>query len=429
MERKGIVIGGGASGLTAAIWAARSGASVTVLEHMLRVGKKILSTGNGKCNMTNLRMSADCYRCGTPGFPMKVIERFPVSETLRFFRSMGVMTTERNGYVYPASGQAQTVLDALRGEAESRGVRTVCDCTVVSAEYSGPSSDGSDGFTAHTSAGDFSADFLILAAGSMAAPSTGSDGSGYGLAKSFGHGIKKPLPALVQLRCEGDHFGALAGIRTEAKIALYAGKKSGDVLLAEDRGELQLTAYGLSGIPAFQVSRYAAEALDKKERVYASVDFFPSLDTEGLISELKEQRGFLACRDSETFLDGFFHKRLAAFFLKQAGIDKKRQISAIPDRKLERLAEEIKEQIFPVSGVNSFDAAQVCSGGVRTSEIDAGTMGSLLVPGLYFAGEIVDVDGICGGYNLQWAWSSGYLAGVSAARGRDWTARIQDMTG
>ncbi len=194
MARKGIIIGGGASGLMAAITAAENGAKVTILEHMPRVGKKILSTGNGKCNMTNRFMEPSCYRSGDDGFPMAVIRQFPVEETLRFFRRLGILTTERNGYVYPASGQAQTVLDALREQCESLGVETVCECEIQEIRRK-------QGFQIFTNQGTFDGEFLILATGSMAAKNTGSDGSGYALARSLGHKIKKPLPALVQLRC------------------------------------------------------------------------------------------------------------------------------------------------------------------------------------------------------------------------------------
>lgn len=407
---EGIIIGGGAAGLMAAITAAENGAGVTILEHMPRVGKKILSTGNGKCNLTNLDMRPDCYRCGTADFPMTAIGRFSVADTVSFFRRLGVVVTDRNGYVYPASGQAQTVLDALREKTESLGVRIVTECRPETVERDGT------GFCVRTSCGAFQGDFLILAAGSKAAPATGSDGSGYDLAASLGHKIVKPLPALVQLKCRGDFFRSIAGVRTEAEVSLYAAGKHGELgdLLASDRGELQLTDYGISGIPVFQVSRYASEALDRKKRVLAVLDFFPSLKDEELFSLLKEQRMYLSDRKAEGFLNGIFHKKLAALFLKAAGIRGEEMAGRLSDKKLLAAAELIKRTVVEVTAANSFDKAQVCMGGVRVKDVDPCTMESRLVPGLYFAGEILDVDGICGGYNLQWAWSSGYAAGASA---------------
>lgn len=411
MKREGIIVGGGAAGLMAAITAAESGASVTILEHMPRVGKKILSTGNGKCNMTNLYMTAECYRSGVNGVPMQVIEKFSVSDTIAFFRRLGVLTIDRNGYVYPASGQAQTVLDALRDKADHLGIRTCCDSKVLSINKK---KDGR--FAVKTADQMYSADFVILCAGSMAAKTTGSDGSGYELAKSLGHKIKKPLPALVQLKCKGDFFKAIAGVRTDVKVSLYTMDKNGEpgAFLAEDQGELQLTDYGISGIPVFQVSRYAAEALDHKKRVLAVVDFMPDMTEDQLFAVLKEQKAYLSDRMAGDFINGLFNKKLATLFLKSVWIKQDQPVSEITNKKLAELCRVIKETSFEVTGTNPYDKAQICMGGVDLREVDAGTMESRLVSGLYFAGEILDVDGICGGYNLQWAWSSGHLAAVSA---------------
>lgn len=412
MKRQGIIIGGGAAGLMAAITAAEHGAEVTILEHMPRVGKKILSTGNGKCNMTNLHMTADCYRSGVAGVPMQVIERFSVEETLKFFRRLGILTTDRNGYVYPLSGQAQTVLDALREKADSLGIRTVCDSKVHTVEK-----QKNGEFLVRTESGAYRSDFVILAAGSMAAKTTGSDGSGYDLARMLGHKVKKPLPALVQLKCRGEFFKAIAGVRCDVRVGIYTVGKYGDraSFLAEDYGELQLTDYGISGIPVFQVSRYAAEALDQKKNVAAVIDFMPEMSEEELFAVLKEQRTYLGDRKAGDFINGLFNKKLAGFFLKTVKIKPEMNVSAISNQKLGELVDAIKDMTFEVIGTNSYDKAQICMGGVVLNEIDTKTMESKLVPGLYFAGEILDVDGICGGYNLQWAWSSGHLAGVSAA--------------
>ena len=298
----------------------------------------------------------------------------------------------------------------MREKAESLGIRIVTECRPETVERDGT------GFCVRTSCGAFQGDFLILAAGSKAAPATGSDGSGYDLAASLGHKIVKPLPALVQLKCRGDFFRSIAGVRTEAEVSLYTAGKHGELgdLLASDRGELQLTDYGISGIPVFQVSRYASEALDRKKRVLAVLDFFPSLKDEELFSLLKEQRMYLSDRKAEGFLNGIFHKKLAALFLKAAGVRGEEMAGRLSDKKLLAAAELIKRTVVDVTAANSFDKAQVCMGGVRVKDVDPCTMESRLVPGLYFAGEILDVDGICGGYNLQWAWSSGYAAGASA---------------
>ena len=202
MKRKVIIIGGGASGLAAAVCSAREGAAVTIVEHMDRVGKKILSTGNGRCNLTNLDMRPECYRCGQPSFPMEVINGFGVEQTLEFFGSLGIETRSRNGYIYPNSDQASAVLDVLRQEAEHLGVVTLTGCEATGVEPM----EGRPGLTVATGQGKLQGDAVILAPGSKAAPATGSDGSGYELAKKLGHRVIKPLPALVQLRCQGKHY-------------------------------------------------------------------------------------------------------------------------------------------------------------------------------------------------------------------------------
>ena len=255
MSKRVIVIGGGASGMTAAIFAARQGAAVTLLEHMDRVGKKILSTGNGKCNLTNRRMDASCYRSSAPEFPMEVLGRFGEPETEAFFEELGIVLKDRNGYLYPASGQASSVLDALREELSRLGVNIVTECGEAEVAAPGSGKGGNQEWTVLCKKGRFCSDALILAAGSKAAPSTGSDGSGYDLAKRLGHRIIRPLPALVQLRCREKFFKQISGVRADACVSIWADGER----LAYDQGELQLTDYGISGIPVFQVSRFAVE--------------------------------------------------------------------------------------------------------------------------------------------------------------------------
>ena len=407
MRRKIIIIGGGASGLAAAVFGARAGADVTIVEHMDRVGKKILSTGNGRCNLTNLDMRPECYRSGQPSFPMEVIGGFPVERTLEFFRELGIEPKSRGGYIYPNSDQASAVLDVLRREVEHLGVAVLTDCEAqeVSAR------PGERGFLVRTNQGDLAADAVILAAGSKAAPNTGSDGSGYKLAKGLGHRIVKPLPALVQLRCQGKHYRQLAGIRTEAKLSLYADGK----LLAEDTGELQLTDYGLSGIPTFQISRFASRALDEGKRVVVMVDFLPGWPEEEAFKRLRERADRQSYKTAEELFVGLLNKKLALVLLQAAGIAPSQPVSGLKNRQLSRLLEVLKSYEALVMSVNPFANAQVCCGGVDTQEVDPATMESRRCKNFYLAGEILDVDGICGGYNLQFAWSSGAIAGMSAA--------------
>lgn len=405
MKQKVIIVGGGASGLTAAIWAARQGACVTILEHTARPGKKLLSTGNGKCNLTNLKLSVKDYRGGSPDFIQTVLKNADVQKTLDFFSGLGLMLTDRNGYVYPASGQASSVLDGLRFELEHLGVKVLCDCQVNAI--------GKD-LSLATSLGKQKADAVILSTGSKAAPKTGSDGSGYQLAKALGHRIITPLPALVQLKCGERWHKEAAGVRAEALITLQSGNKP----LSKDRGEIQFTDYGLSGIPVFQVSRFAAKALEQGKEVSAVLDLMPD-HKSGAIKSLLEQRARnFSYRPAGEYLNGVFNKKLGSILLKEAGIGKG-TVGEISPAAIEKLTAAIKGLKAKVTAVNSFDQAQVCSGGVDLREVNPDTMESRLIPNLYFAGEILDVDGICGGYNLQWAWSSGIIAGINAAKGKD----------
>lgn len=407
MKRQVIIIGGGASGLAAAIAAAREGAGVTVLEHMDRVGKKILSTGNGRCNLTNLSLRPEHYCCSQPQFPMKVLDHFSVWDTLAFFDEIGIVTKSRNGYIYPNSDQASSVLDSLRMEAERLGVRVVTECHISRAACAGKGR-----FRIESDQGVFQGERLILAAGSKAAPVTGSDGSGYQLAQAFGHRVITPLPALVQLRCQGKFLKQLAGIRCDALVKLVS---EGQVLAA-DQGELQLTDYGVSGIPTFQVSRFAAVALHKKKAVSVILDFLPSKSMEETKQFIRNRAKALAYRKSEDFLTGVLNKKLSQVLLKLSQIDGAELVGNLKNQQLERLVHLIKVFELPVTSTNSFEQAQVCCGGVDTRDVRPETMESKLVKGLYLAGELLDVDGICGGYNLQWAWSTGITAGRCAGR-------------
>lgn len=403
MKQQVIIVGAGASGLAGAIAAARQGASVTILEHRERPGKKLLSTGNGKCNLTNLITPDGAYRGGQPEFIKKVLSHVTAEQTMEFFRDLGLLLKDRNGYVYPNTGQAASVLAALLFELDQLGVSIVAGCKVEEIK--------SD-MSLITSKGKKRADAVILAAGSMAAPKTGSDGSGYGLAEILGHRIIKPLPALVQLRCREKWYKQAAGVRTEAAVTL----KSDGKTVAADCGELQFTDYGISGIPVFQVSRYAARELEAGRKVTAELDLLPSMDFSSTLCLLSERVRRFGCRPLEEFLNGVLNQKLCKILLREANISNEGIVKDITAAQIKKLVSSLKGLKTEIIAVNSFEQAQVCSGGIDTREVDPNTMESKLMNGLYLAGEILDVDGICGGYNLQWAWSSGILAGTFAGR-------------
>lgn len=409
MKQRVIIIGGGAAGLVAAVTAARCNAQVIIVEHMNRVGKKILSTGNGRCNMTNLHMGPECYRSSERGFPMNVVDGFPVKDTIRFFQDMGIEPKDRDGYIYPNSDQASAVLDVLCMELRHLGVRVLLSCEVKEIEALGHT------YRLHTSQGVLEGDALILATGSKAAPGTGSDGSGYELARKLGHTVIKPLPALVQLRCQGTMYRQMAGIRTQAKVSLFShGEK-----LAEDQGELQLTDYGLSGIPVFQISRFASRALDQGRKVVVKVDFMPSWMDEEAFPLLRKRAAHMDYKTVEEMFAGLLNKKLAQVLIRLAGVELSQKAGTLTPKQLKRLVQQLKAYEAIVMSVNPFANAQVCCGGVDVKEVSASTMESKLHGHLYLAGELLDVDGICGGYNLQFAWSSGAVAGRNAAAPQD----------
>lgn len=407
MKKQVIIVGGGASGLVAAIAAARQGAEVLILERMNRVGKKILSTGNGRCNMTNLSLRPECFNSSQKTFPMKVLDKFSMWDTLTFFDEIGIVTKNKNGYIYPNSEQAAAVADTLKLEAERLGVRILCECRVETIEKR-----QKRGFFLTTSQGEFTGNAVILAAGSKAYPVLGSDGSGYELAKALGHEVIEPLPALVALRCKGKQYKQMAGVRCEASLKLQVDQKT----VASDTGELQITEYGLSGIPVFQISRFASVALYNHRNVTVLVDFFQSKNQEDLSRFLRQRAKRMEDRLCRDFLTGVLNSKLAGVILTMAGIRPDDRVADIKSSQWAVLVKQLKAYEAVVTATNSFDQAQVCCGGVDTRQIRPETMESRLVPGLYVTGELLDVDGICGGYNLQWAWSTGTVAGRCAGR-------------
>jgi predicted Rossmann fold flavoprotein len=404
-NNKIIIIGAGASGIMAAISAARNHAQVTILEHTDCIGKKILATGNGRCNITNIEQSPINYRSDNEGFQRTILEQFNEIETLKLFGEMGIYTKNKNGYIYPNSEQASAVLEVLKIELDRLRVKIIRNIKVSKIEKKGKS------FCVHTDLENYTCDKVIIATGSKAAPKTGSDGSGYTIARNLGHNIIKPLPALVQLRCSGDYFKNLAGVRCDARLDLIIDDK----LKVKDQGELQLTDYGISGIPTFQISRYAVRALDSGKDVKVNIDFMPDfkLDEFSLFLRIRIEKALH--KNLEQLFIGLLNKKLIHVIIKKAKLSPKSLCSDLKDNQIQYLIDGIKNFKVNVTSFNSFDQAQVCSGGVNTRDISPITMESLKVSGIYFAGEVVDIDGICGGYNLQWAWSSGYVAGQCAS--------------
>lgn len=399
------VIGGGASGLMAAIMAARNGARVVVLERCQKPGRKLLSTGNGKCNFTNEDMGLNHFHCPDPGFVKTVLKQFSEKDTVRFFEALGMFTKSRNGGLYPRSEQARSVVDLLMMECRHLNIQILCDTQVTAISHKVKE------FFIQTPDQTFRSDSLILAAGSKAAPKLGTDGSGYKLAAGLHHTITPVVPALVQMRCREKFFKQLAGVRTEATVRAFVENK----LVAEDTGEVQLTEYGISGIPVFQVSRHLSMGVLEQKPVRAELDLMPVMDVSELEQELMKHTESAPHKSGGEFLTGIFNHKLIPVLLMCAGISLHERVANITPKQLRTLAKVCKNFPVTIERDNGFDSAQVCAGGVRTAEVVPETLESRLVDDLYITGELLDVDGVCGGYNLQWAWSTGYTAGIHAA--------------
>ncbi len=402
-----IIVGAGASGLTAGIFAARKGAHVLILEHMDRAGKKILATGNGKCNFTNEKQGIAYYHGKNPAFVLPALRQFGFPETLKFFEELGIYPKKkRDGYYYPASGQAISVVETLLMECRQLNVRIKYNIGIREIVKE------SEQFSFHTKQGIFKSSCCIIATGGKAAKKTGSDGSGNLYIEKFGHKLTDIVPALVQLQGKQSFLKEIAGIRADGKVQLYIdGEK-----MAEDVGELQMTAFGISGIPTFQVSRYASFALSQGKDVFAALNFLPDLSREEA-QELFVQRfcHYGGGKTAIQALTGLFPDKLNKVILIEAQIALDKPAVECTVQELAVLAARAQCLRIDIIGTKGFDNAQVSAGGVDTDEVNPTTMESRLVPGLYFCGEVLDVDGLCGGYNLQWAWSSGHIAGISAA--------------
>lgn len=396
-----IIVGGGASGLVAGIMAARNNHKVTILEHKDKVGKKILATGNGKCNFTNLVQSEECYRGEEAGFALKVIDQFDVGDTIAFFEELGIYPKEKKGYMYPNSEQAVSVTEVLLSELRYLKVEIKVG---VHVDKIIPIKEG---FVVGAGDKEYKCDKVILAAGGQASKSLGSDGSGYFLAKNLGHTIIKPLPALVQLKSDMKYFKAISGVRCIAAIVLLVNRE----IVTKEKGEILFAAYGVSGIPVMQISRFAAKALEERKKVTLRVDFFPDLNNEELYVQLQKRVNRIPGRGCEEAFTGLLNNKLMYTLLRELKLPVDLPCKKITTNNIKDMVQLLKGFNIPIAGTNSFDQAQVCAGGIATTEINYKTMESKRVKGLYLCGELVDVDGTCGGYNLQWAWSSGVVAG------------------
>ncbi len=397
------IIGGGASGMAAALAAAEKKENeVILLERQGRVGRKLQATGNGRCNLSNLHAGPGGYHGEAPEFADPALTAFDVEATLRWFRSLGLFTVaEFSGRVYPYSDQANSVVDVLRFALERDNITLETGFEVTKIRRC------EGGFNVESSDRSIFCHRLIIACGGLAGTKLGGSMAGYQLLRSMGHHVTKLRPTLVQLKSGWGGVASLKGVRANCHASIFYD----DTLHAESTGELQFTEYGLSGPVIFEISRDACQG---RGEWFCRLDFLPDIREAELKAELQRRKE--TNLPMEELLTGILHNRLGRVLTKSVGIHGNRPVSSLTSQEIDEICRAVKAFDVPLTETLGMDSAQVTAGGVVTSEFAPHTMESKLVPGLYACGEVLDIDGDCGGYNLQWAWSSGRIAGLSAGK-------------
>ncbi len=395
------IIGGGASGMAAALAAAQNqGNQILLLERQARVGRKLGATGNGRCNLSNLHAANQGYHGEEPGFADFAIQSFDPEKTLAWFRSLGLYTlAEESGRVYPYSDQANSVVDVLRFALEQPNITQKLGFEVEKVKKT------EGGFRLEGNGEVIDCHRLIIACGGLAGTKLGGTMSGYKLLRSLGHKCTKLRPTLVQLRSDWGGCASLKGVRANCHAAIYRD----DMLHSESKGEIQFTEQGLSGPVMFEISRDACEG---KGNWVCRLDFLPDMEEAELLQELQNRRS--TNLPASDLLTGILHNRLGRVLTQTVGISQQKKVSELSDWELEENARICKALEVRLTEPLGMDAAQVTAGGILTNQFNEKTMESRIMPGLYACGEVLDIDGDCGGYNLQWAWSSGRLAGLHA---------------
>ena len=400
-----LVIGGGAAGMAAAIAASENpNCEVHLLERQSRVGKKLLATGNGRCNLSNARVSPGAYHGEAPEFVIPALEQFGFQDTMDFFRELGLYTvTEPSGKVYPWSDQAGSVVDVLRFALDRPNITLHTSFDVTKAKRQGPE------FRVESREEALVCQKLIVACGGLAGTALGGSMAGYQLLRSLGHRCTKLRPALVQVKSSYPRCASLKGIRAVCALEIFWN----DTPVIRNRGEVQFTQFGISGPCVFEVSRHVCT---KPGRWSCRLDLLPELSRAEILHRLLQRQCRCPGLEAGELLTGTMHNRLGKTLIQETGISLHQPMGQVNRRELEGLATLCKGFLLELTEPMGMDSAQVTAGGILTSEFDGTTMESRLCPGLYACGEVLDIDGDCGGFNLQWAWSSGRLAGLSAGK-------------
>ena len=409
MKHSLIIVGGGAAGLTSALIAKDLGIDVAIIEGTDRIGKKILTTGNGRCNISNSNINIDRYHSENLHFAKPTLDSFTIKDTIDFFDRLGIpLVTLEGGKMFPMSMQASSVLDIFRFALEEKNI------PVYTNTKANEITKKKNGFKICSSNNSiYECDKLIIATGGKCAPKTGSDGSGYALARQLGHSIVPQVPALVQLKLNYNRLKALSGVKFDGYAEIFINGK----YIQKEFGEILFTDYGISGPPILQLSRSASCGLSKHNKVSLKIDMLPTTSRENLKEFLNNHWSVFGSRCLCDSFIGIINKKMIPIILKQARIeDIHKPCCDLDLKEKDDIYDLLKHWEFEVSGTNSFANAQVTAGGINTKEINAQTLESNITKGLFFAGEILDIDGDCGGFNLQWAWSSGAIAGRNASK-------------
>jgi predicted Rossmann fold flavoprotein len=407
-----IVVGAGASGMVTAIIAARRGKKVLILEKNNKVGKKLLATGNGKCNISNQRPTLEHFYSQNPQFIANVFEGYSFQSVKQFFRSIGLEFIEaKEGKVFPMSLQASSVVELLASECEQLGVEIICDAQVTKTSFN------QNKFIVNYNQQRIESKKLVLATGHCSAPQLGGVIDGIDFARSFGHKIIKDFPTLVQLTSpyEESYLKRMAGVKVESRVSLEVGERT-----IVKQGDVLFTNYGLSGLAILDISRFVMEELLDKKSIMLTIDLMPKMSHEQLFSLMKKSLVKKSPKFLEIWMQGFINKKLINPILEPLKLEsstvgsiltKSMPLGASNIEQLEKIVHAIKNFNFKINGSKGYKGAEVATGGVNTKEIDARTMESKKQKGLYFTGEVLDIDGDRGGFNLHLAWVCGLRAG------------------
>ena len=395
------IIGGGASGLVASISASKSGKKVTILEQNSKIGKKIIISGNGKCNISNRDISKHRYHSLDDRFVSAVLDGYGFAQIEKFFHSIGLLITEgKDGKMYPLSGQSSSVVEILQYEATKLGVNIICNCQVTDIEKI------DNTFNIQTTQGLFKSNQLILASGSPAYPQIGGSDDGYKFAKSLGHNIILPNPSLVQLRSDAKWLKEVSGVKVSGEVKLYANGE----YITQRQGDLLFTNYGISGLAILDISRAVSTQLSQYSYCQLSLDLMPNLSKESLINLMMKSINPQSDKPISLWLQGLINQKLINTILTQSKCKVKTE-SQLNKKEIIKLIYTIKNLKMDISDTKGWSGAEVATGGVDTTEVNPKTMESKIVPNLYLTGEILDIDGDRGGFNLHFAWVCGLRIG------------------